>query len=670
MAALMLIALASPFYSAEDPDSGNKFNIVLVTDASGSMNNTDGSGLRYEAIGRFIGILANDGNMLGSVVFSDEVKSGGELREVQSKADREYILQNIKNVGVGGYTNIGAALETAIDMLDRGKNDSLPSIILFLTDGKSELGSDDALKRSLEQKADAIESARQKGYTIHTICLNADGNADPAELRQIASAAGGYFEEIKTANDLEKVFDTFYEIIYKGSTIEPGDERQIPDGGVLEVPFSVDRLGTAEINIILKGNVREYRLVDPERKEYGYNDLQGMAFETENSVIIKIVNPVGGEWRLFAEGIPRSNVTIDFIYNSNISMGFSAEPESDSYKVGDQISAAAFLAENGVPIEASKYDGYSAELIVKDSSGGESAYPMQIGGNGFIYAYTLDAYGTFELSARIYGRGYEERGGSFFANVGNTPPKANQDLERHVNLWPFKDNSAVIDLSPAASDDEDAVLSYGVISSAFNPDEYSIDGSRLLIKSYSLSKGSFEISATDSQGASCSFNVLITTTNIGLWASVGLGALILTAAGVLVLLAYLASRKRFRGVISIVMFDDESGAYEMRTKRPSRGAIALSSFGFGRNSTKIDMKKCKFHATGKKFIRFTSPKPLYTPRGLKKEYQIEGNGIDEATISASREASSGFRVTFTSELPERAGRGYGGGRSYKDRRRR
>lgn len=57
----------------ENDASYNRFNVVVL-DASNSMNYTDPSNLRYEAVSQFTNLLAEKGNYLGGVVFSNHVE--------------------------------------------------------------------------------------------------------------------------------------------------------------------------------------------------------------------------------------------------------------------------------------------------------------------------------------------------------------------------------------------------------------------------------------------------------------------------------------------------------------------------------------------------------------------------------------------------------------------
>src|SRR5699024_9510316 len=127
---------------------------------------------------------------VGSVVFSNDVISSQEPVEVTGKNEKMTISDSIQKQKVGGWTDIGGALEEAVELLEEDGDPSLPSIMILLTDGNTELGTDEETQESIEEKEEALEEAREKGYQIYTICLNQNNGANSDEMKQIASATG------------------------------------------------------------------------------------------------------------------------------------------------------------------------------------------------------------------------------------------------------------------------------------------------------------------------------------------------------------------------------------------------------------------------------------------------------------------------------------------------
>ena len=162
---------------SQDATIKNRFNVMIVLDASGSMKQTDPEGLRFEAIRQFVYLLADGGNSVGHVIFSDNVVKTRIPEEIKSRDDKDSFLETLQTVSPGGDTNIGEALLLAVQFLTLQKSaetQQKPSVILFLSDGNTDLKQEAAMQASLGSKADAIQLAREEGIPIYSVCLNAN----------------------------------------------------------------------------------------------------------------------------------------------------------------------------------------------------------------------------------------------------------------------------------------------------------------------------------------------------------------------------------------------------------------------------------------------------------------------------------------------------------------
>ena len=82
---------------AQNSAANNRFNVVIVSDASGSMLSTDPDGLRFEAINQFTNLLAEQGNLLGAVSFADKINATEELTKVDTQEAKQKITDTLKN---------------------------------------------------------------------------------------------------------------------------------------------------------------------------------------------------------------------------------------------------------------------------------------------------------------------------------------------------------------------------------------------------------------------------------------------------------------------------------------------------------------------------------------------------------------------------------------------
>ena len=639
-------------FSAQNANSAqrpthNRYNIVLVVDASGSMLSTDPSELRFEAIGKFVALLAERGNTIGTVVFSHDIILSRPLTDANDIRIKQQIVTELSEIKPKGYTNIGGALYTAADLLDRGANPELDSIILLLSDGNTEMPTLDEETFSLTQKAEAIHRARESGYVIHSVSLNADGTASPDELSQISTATGGLFEEVKTAQDLENVYDMFYRVIFNSLDYK-NNQTEFPDSGVVEGTFKVPAIGVEEINLILSGLAQDYTLTDPAGKTHTKAGLQSATYSSDTFSVIKFTDPIAGEWSYAISGIPGDKIRIELIFNTNLEAKISLS--SPEYLLNEAITITASLTQAGVALaDVALYDGFIATVTVNDA---QFTIKEATSADGFVHSFVPDNSGTYTITAKIEGYGHVLVTDSVVINVDNTPPVFNEDIHHKIYLLPFRDNVSVIDLSPAATDPLGRELRFEPISSAFNYDEFYIDGNELVMLSYSLSKGSIELSAIDPLGGSVNFKVYITTVNVTMWTVIllcGGGLIVLAILGAI---AWLNLNKRFYGVCYVRYFNHETDDYydEIRITNPKRGKRRLSKnvYGSGASMPKsvgFDLSKCYFQASGKRHVFLCTGERVYGQGVKDKKFKIDGEGF-EVQISKRADSTRGITVRF------------------------
>ncbi len=632
---------------AEDGKTMNKFNVVFVTDTSGSMKSTDPNQYRFDAIDLFVGLIANGGNMVGSVVFGNGVVSQLDLREVQNKSDKVAITDDIKKQPEKGWTDIGGALKTAVGMLQQNGNKALPSIIILLTDGNTEMGTEELTKESIQNKENAMETAREEGYNIYTICLNKNNGANASELQQIASATGGQFQEVTDAADLQEVFDLYYQMIYSTTSKQLVDES-IPASGVLSREFNVTDVGVEEVNIVVFGDVSQCSLTPPDGTPYTAQQIDELSYVAKTFRILKVVDPAPGKWKLDVYGAPGSVIKVFKIYNPNLQVKANIKDVKDSYVKGEPIEFAAKMFEGDKEVtDTSRYADYKATLQITDHDKKvvESIEVDKASSDGFLLSFTPEDYGTYYAQILVSNDEVYSDSEQFILHVGNKPPVTKiKVLEKHINIWPFLiKTDSTIDLSEAAKDAEDSTLNYKVASSSWLEDDYTLDGSKLTIDKFSVSKGSFEIEAYDSQGAYCTFDVKITSTNIGVVATILilLGALI--ALIIILLIAYRNKLYTFMG--SITVENLETGA--IGTPIKNRGQLKLTAFQVG--NTGLDPKSY-FQATGKNYVYFVSKKPFTSDSAYGKVKKMKIEASQDIRIFSDADQTKGIMVRFESML--------------------
>ena len=644
--ACLLVLTAPLAVGAAQNRSEKRYNLIFVTDESGSMKYTDAKKLRYHAIHLFVALMTQHGNQLGSVTFDDGLMDSNPLRTIDGVADKVAFMEHISSFDPKGDTNIGLALEEAVRLLDEAENKENPSVIILLSDGNTDLKPEEAKEASLVKKAEAIEQARQKGYQIYTICLNSNGAANAAELQQIAQATGGEFREVKNAEDLDMIQTMYYQMIF-GAIEGENEDLHIGQEGYAEKVFTVPGIGVEELNVIVEGKSGQVDLTNPGGNTYTQAELAEMTMRGNDYQVLKVEQPRGGSWTVRVYGKPGTEISLRLLYNSDFYMTTDVSPSQD-YRLGQTVRFSLTVNDrNGAITDPSQYSGFEAQLHLA-VNGVERTEPMVLGEGGYHYDLVLEEEGTYKVSMTVISGNYTAQTEvPYELNVNNRAPLyEGEPLRAHAYLWPFLGGKATVDLSGAAQDPDGDPLTYTVDSAAFLEEDYTLENGKLTVHNFSIRKGSFLLRATDPYGASCTVPVDITSTNIGL-----VTALVLLFLGVVVLVALgiWVYRQRFVPFMGTITVYDVEKPDDLSEMTPSRGKIKLATFGIGTGGLH---KEAYFQAGGKtKKIIFKPITPVYSPMygGSVKKVIIEGNGL-EVMIYTDATMEHGVGVRFASIL--------------------
>lgn len=653
---LFLICFPSYASAADVQSESNRFNIVFVLDASNSINYTDENNLRFEAIELFSNLLAEEGNTLGGVVFSNGIDAEQPLQRISSQTDKDAVTSIFRSVVPVGYTNIGEALKRAVELIKENGSQDLPSVIVFLSDGNTEMPTDDELVESLEKKADALYEARKNDIQIYTVCLNANGRADTSEMEQISSATGGVFEEVSSAEDLQDVFNAFYNLIYGTSTITLADDVFTPDG-TLSTPFQVPGIGVEEVNIIIAGKPHDISLVSPNGSTPNVSQVS-----SELCTFLKMKDVVPGNWTLNTVGVPGDSVKINMVYNVNLEVEATTDVEQVQIYEHQPFKVIAILKSGSVLANSKEqYTGYEAELNVMNAYHELiKTVPMITSGNGFEAELSLSE-GAYFCSASIRGN-YIEKTSNELGPIAvaiqpkqevepkeipvNTPPKPIKDsVSKTVYILPFMPANLNVDLKSLATDTDGDSLQYKVVSSSFIENEdYTVSNDILTMNHFSLFKGSYDIQATDPKGESCTIELVVTSVNVGLIALILLGVAALVAIAVFGVLLYIAFTKPFRGTISVQSYCD--GVARGTPRSPKRGRCKLSVFGL--DPIGLDYTKSYFQATGQPYIYLITNVPVMWNGQKSSKVRIQSGA--QTNISLNSDESRVLEIRFSSRM--------------------
>ena len=648
----VLAALAVGVHADTPPDVDltNRNNIMFVNDESGSMTQSDPDKLRYEAIRMFTALMAQRGNMIGSVSFHHEIISTQGMTRVNGFADKNGFMDAVSAYTPPssnfGMTNIGLALQTAVEILDKGRDPELSTIMILLTDGKTEMPTEKETALSVEQKADAIDAAREAGYKIYTICLG--GGEHESELKQIAMATGGEYACVTKAEDLKDVEMMFYRIIFDTLSDEATDSVISADGHASR-SFTVPGIGVEELNVIIEGAIDGCQVAAPDGRVFQQADLDPITTKGKNFRLLKFENPADGLWNVDVTGEPGVAVTFRPLFNSSFYVDYSRTGPDGN--IGDVVHFRAVICDRNGPVtDTAKYAGFLGTVHISEG-GTDVPYPMPLGNGGFEFDYTVRDAGTYKCYVAVSRDDLEVRGREDSFSIKNNDPIPPEDtIQKHTFLWPFIGGTASVDLNGTVTDPDGDAIRYAVDSSAFMEEDYTLEDNVLTLRNFSIPRGTFTIVADDGRGGECTFNVKMTSTNVGILMA---AALLLGGIIVVFILAYVisaAGRKAFQGDITVVLPTGYARGLSIRKHGAElpRGSVLLSDFDLETQSTlpgkvrlAVDWQKQK------KCIWLKSPTPVYCSAEFgrrKKKWRLDS--MMEYAFSKEPDTSMGVQIQF------------------------
>ena len=661
----------------------NRFNVVLVLDASGSLRDTDPDKYREAALEQFIFLLADTGNYLGCVVFDTDNRFERDITVVNSQEEKASILEDLKNNDYpNGGTNIGGALKSAVEMITDGDgvDPNLPSVIVFVSDGETDMPKN-RMEESLDDKASAIELARNNGIMIYSVCLKANEDADTSEMHQISDATNGKCIEVDSAEKLQEVLSVFYSLIYKTTPIPFDNELEFDSTGIILQPFDIPGLGVEEANFIVYGHVNKedfgtdaIKILDPSGAAYPIPESDISI--SDNYAMIKWKNPVPDKCLVEVHGKPGAKITGNMVYNVNLFMSGNSDLQqmtgSDKIPVNFSLQLGTGNKLATKPIE---YSGFSADLIISDAyqreiesipmtlndDGSGFSVPKQFTAGSYFYSFRVTGF-SLDKRSELYGpftivHSEEEKPAAIPTPPPNTSPVPVQDEVSYKKyVIPFLDNTLTIPVSGLATDAEDSNLYYQLESTSFvDGKDYTFDGDKITMTNYSLSKGDYIIKATDTGGLSCKIKIKVQAINVGLIALITVCSIAFLVIAAALLSLWYWKLRRLKGILSVT---DASNIE--KTTQGGVGQIRLSRLAG--NCAGFDPKKSYIQCTGMGYVFFISNKKFKAKsRDLVKKVKIAGNGNPVTVNLPDSDASLTFKFQATVRQGRGGGRGGRGG---------
>ena len=286
--------------SAVDGRVGEKADVRILIDVSGSMKKNDPANLRRPALRLLVGLLSSE-TRAGVWTFGQYVNMQIPLGQVD-KAWKQKARKSSRSIGSPGqFTNIEDALKRATEDWSGPPGPYRRSVIL-LTDGMVDISRDKAKNSASKQRIlqKILPRLKQHEVTVHTIALSQ--NADHELMRELAGATGGWYEQTETADQLQKVFLRIFEKVGKPDAVPLKDNRFTIDASITE----------ATLLVFHKPGAKPTEVLPPEGEAFNAENAPATVswHRDEGYDMLTITEPKAGEWRIRAEVDPDNRVMV------------------------------------------------------------------------------------------------------------------------------------------------------------------------------------------------------------------------------------------------------------------------------------------------------------------------------------------------------------------------
>lgn len=176
--------------------------IVFAVDASNSMNGNDRNRFAIDSIAQLIYSLPSN-YYVGVVAYNTDVIAAVGMSDSEN---RDSIMAAANSVRYIGYTNAGAGLTKAMELLDT--IDAAEKTVVMLSDGEIIMQDDTATALSSSQFQAAVTQAKEKQVVIHVIGLGADMENKENTIFSVSAETGGSNYHAPKAEDIQQAVDS------------------------------------------------------------------------------------------------------------------------------------------------------------------------------------------------------------------------------------------------------------------------------------------------------------------------------------------------------------------------------------------------------------------------------------------------------------------------------
>ena len=338
---MLSLMLCQPVFAAElQKDFSVQKAVVFTLDASNSMNGNDRNRLAIDSIAQLIYSLPSNYSV-GLVAYNTDVVAASGM---VGSDGRDSIMEAANAIRYTGYTNAGAGLTRAMELLD--SIEASQKTVVMLSDGEIVMQNDAATAASSSQFQNAVSAAKESGTVIHVIGLGSDMENTANTIFSASAETGGSNYHAPRAGDIQQAVDAILldQLNVKKTTAAVVDA----DGGTEELDITIPSANASTVRILFISDSPIRNLVAD------FNAGSVRQVSGTHYTLLELASPTAENVHVRFQGEAGSQVNVDVVTEYNVAMVpkvtyEDVEPEdaeAANYDRTAQISLAFYDAEN------------------------------------------------------------------------------------------------------------------------------------------------------------------------------------------------------------------------------------------------------------------------------------------------------------------------------------
>ncbi len=338
----------------------------ILIDISGSMRKNDPKNLRRPALRMLVGLMPEDARA-GVWTFGRYVNMMIPLGQVDPSWKKRARAAAAKIASPGQFTNIEDVIKRSMSDWESATTQYRRHIIL-LTDGMVDI-SKNAAKNSASRSRilnKLLPKLKSYGAKVHTIALSE--RADHELLKMLSEETDGWYEQVNSADQLQRIFLRIFEKVGQPDTVPLKDNRFQVDSSIQEVTLLVFRKEGAEPTTLTPPGGKPFSAKKAPKSVVWHRDI---GFD-----MVTISKPKSGEWQVQAAMDPDNRV----IVVTDLKMKSSTLPTR--FVLGEQIPLTVKFTNQGKIITRKDFlDVVNLQGEEMDSAGPGEPRPIYDDGN-------------------------------------------------------------------------------------------------------------------------------------------------------------------------------------------------------------------------------------------------------------------------------------------------